>query len=55
LEPSASAIVSVDLPAGAAERLGEGGVMAAGRAGRMRFSFHLYTTEEDVDRALSLI
>jgi selenocysteine lyase/cysteine desulfurase len=50
-----SAIVSVALPAETVDRLRAGGVMAAGRAGRMRFSFHLWVTEEDVDRALSLI
>jgi selenocysteine lyase/cysteine desulfurase len=50
-----SAIVSVALPDGAAERLREAGVMFAGRAGKARFSFHLWVTEDDVDRALSLI
>jgi selenocysteine lyase/cysteine desulfurase len=50
-----SAIVSVDLPDGADERLRAAGVMFAGRGGRSRFSFHLYTTEADVDRALEAI
>jgi selenocysteine lyase/cysteine desulfurase len=45
----------VALPDGAAERLREAGVMFAGRAGKARFSFHLWVTEDDVDRALSLI
>jgi selenocysteine lyase/cysteine desulfurase len=55
LPPAGSAIVAVDLEPGAAERLRRAGVMAAGRAGRMRFSFHLYTTETDVDRALDAL
>jgi selenocysteine lyase/cysteine desulfurase len=50
-----SAIVSVALPDGAAERLREAGVMFAGRAGKARFSFHLWVTEDDVDRAVGLI
>jgi selenocysteine lyase/cysteine desulfurase len=29
--------------------------MAAARAGRLRTSFHLYTTEADVDSALDVI
>ena len=31
------------------------GIMAAGRGGVLRLSFHLYTTEEDVDRALAVL
>jgi selenocysteine lyase/cysteine desulfurase len=48
-----SAIVSVDVP-GAEEKLAAG-VRAAVRAGRMRASFHLYTTEKDVDLALDAL
>ena len=49
-----SAIVS--LPAeGLGGRLGEAGVMATEREGMMRFSFHLYNTEADVDRALEVV
>jgi selenocysteine lyase/cysteine desulfurase len=55
LPPGDSAIVSVTLDDGAEERLLAAGVMAAGRGGAMRFSFHLYTTESDVDRALDAI
>ena len=29
--------------------------MAAGRGGALRLSCHLYTTEEDVDRALAVL
>ncbi|MEO5874654.1 MAG: aminotransferase class V-fold PLP-dependent enzyme, partial [Streptosporangiaceae bacterium] len=50
-----SAIVSVEVPAGMAERFAEAGVIAAIRAGRLRCSFHLYTSEDDVDLALSLL
>jgi selenocysteine lyase/cysteine desulfurase len=49
-----SAIVSVDVP-GAEERLQAAGVRAAVRGGRLRASFHLYTTESDVDLALDAL
>lgn len=52
LEPSGSAIVSVDVPA---ERLAAAGIRTAVRAGRVRASFHVYTTTEDVDRALDAL
>jgi selenocysteine lyase/cysteine desulfurase len=53
--PSAgSAIVSVDRP-GAAERLEAAGIRVAVRDGRLRASFHLYTTEADVDAALDAL
>jgi selenocysteine lyase/cysteine desulfurase len=56
MEPGSSAIVSLDgLPADAAEHLAAARVMAAGRGGLLRLSFHLYTTEEDVDRALAVL
>jgi selenocysteine lyase/cysteine desulfurase len=50
-----SAIVSLDLRDDAAERLAAAGVMVAGRRGRVRFSFHLSTSEADVDRALEAL
>jgi selenocysteine lyase/cysteine desulfurase len=52
--PGDSAIVTVDVP-GAEERLAAAGVRAAVRAGRVRASFHLYSTEADVDLALSAL
>ncbi|HZB77842.1 MAG TPA: aminotransferase class V-fold PLP-dependent enzyme [Solirubrobacteraceae bacterium] len=56
MPPAGSAIVSVGgLPDGAAEALRAAGVMAAGRGGALRLSCHLYTTEEDVDRALDVL
>ena len=56
LEPGDSAIVSVGgLPDDAADRLAAAGVMAAGRGGALRLSCHLYTTDDDVDRALAAL
>jgi len=49
-----SAILSGDRP-DAADRLAAAGVRAAVRHGRLRASFHLYTTEADVDRALDAL
>jgi selenocysteine lyase/cysteine desulfurase len=52
LAPSDSAIVSVPPANGARERLDSAGVMYADHGDVLRFSFHLYTTPNDVDRAL---
>jgi selenocysteine lyase/cysteine desulfurase len=52
--PGNSAIVTVDVP-GAEERLAAAGVRAAVRAGRIRASFHIYSTEHDVDLALDAL
>ncbi|QOC92632.1 aminotransferase class V-fold PLP-dependent enzyme [Micromonospora craniellae] len=49
--PGDSAIVTVEVP-DAQHKLERAGVRAAVRAGRVRASFHLYTTPEDVDLAL---
>ena len=54
MEPSDSAIVSVDLP-GAAQRLERAGVMAAQRGGRLRTSWHVYNTQADADAALEAL
>jgi selenocysteine lyase/cysteine desulfurase len=54
LGPGDSAIVSVELP-GVEERLRGTRVMAAARAGRVRTSWHLYNTEEDVETVLGLL
>lgn len=54
LPPSDSAIVSIDR-CGAAEALQEAGVAFAGRAGRVRLAFHLYTTHADVDLAAAAV
>jgi selenocysteine lyase/cysteine desulfurase len=53
LEASDSAIVSVAPPDGARGRLDDAGVLYADHGDLLRFSFHLYTTEEHVDRAIS--
>jgi len=54
LPSTGSAIVSVDLP-DAERRLEAAGVKAVVRDGRLRASFHLYTTEADVDAALNAL
>ncbi len=54
LEPSNSAIVSLEMP-GSRERLEQAGIKASARAGRTRFSCHLYTKHSDVDRALEAL
>ena len=54
LPPGNSAIVSVDWDE-AAERLAAAGIRAATRAGSLRASFHLYTTESDVDTAVEAL
>jgi selenocysteine lyase/cysteine desulfurase len=54
LEPSDSAIASVDVP-DAGERLARAGIVAAMRGGRLRTSWHVYNTEDDVDRVLDVL
>jgi selenocysteine lyase/cysteine desulfurase len=49
-----SAIVSAELP-DAEERLRGSRVMAAGRAGLLRTSWHVYNTDDDVDELLELL
>jgi selenocysteine lyase/cysteine desulfurase len=50
-----SAIVSLDVPAGTAERLAAAGVVASVRAGRLRLSCHLHNDPTDIDRALDVL
>ncbi|WP_433349417.1 aminotransferase class V-fold PLP-dependent enzyme [Micromonospora sp. CA-111912] len=52
--PGDSAIVTVDVP-DARDRLERAGIRAAVRAGRVRASFHLYTSQADVDLALDAL
>jgi len=54
LEPSDSAIVSVELEGGA-EALERAGIVAALRGGRLRASWHVYNTDADVDAALGAL
>jgi selenocysteine lyase/cysteine desulfurase len=49
-----SAIVTVDVP-DAERKLEAAGARAAVRAGRVRASFHVYSTEDDVDLALNAL
>jgi selenocysteine lyase/cysteine desulfurase len=49
-----SAIVSVDRP-GAEQAVADAGLSAAVRAGGVRVSFHLYNTDDDVDRLLAAL
>jgi selenocysteine lyase/cysteine desulfurase len=50
--PGNSAIVSLDLPPRAADRLLASGVRFSTRAGRARLAFHLYNTTDDVQQVL---
>ncbi|MBB5933664.1 aminotransferase class V-fold PLP-dependent enzyme [Streptomyces zagrosensis] len=50
-----SAIVAVPGLGHRAERLGDADVILSNRAGNLRAAFHLYNTEADVDRALSVL
>src|SRR4051794_2487443 len=54
ISASNSAIVSV-ASEGAQERLEAAGIMAATRGGRLRTSWHVYNTEDDVDRVLEAL
>lgn len=54
LPPGDSAIVSTTV-AGASEKLARAGIRAATRAGALRASFHLYTSDDDVDAALDAL
>ena len=55
LAPRGSAIISLDLSPDQGERLAKAGVVSANRAGRTRLSFHIYNTEDDVDRVVSAL
>jgi selenocysteine lyase/cysteine desulfurase len=54
MSASDSAIVSADLP-GAEEKLARAGVSAAMRGGRVRVSWHVYNTDDEVDTALDAL
>lgn len=53
--PGESAIVSIPVGDGAAEAIAQSGVQAAMRAGKLRLSFFLYNTEDDVDRTVEIL
>jgi selenocysteine lyase/cysteine desulfurase len=52
--PGDSAIVAVDVP-DASAKLARAGIRASTRAGRTRLSCHVYTTDHDVDEALTAL
>ncbi|HEY4567809.1 MAG TPA: aminotransferase class V-fold PLP-dependent enzyme [Kribbella sp.] len=54
LQPSNSAIVSTNLP-GAQEAFEAAGIRAAVRDGKLRASFHIYSTADDVQQALEAL
>ncbi len=54
LAPSNSAIVSADIP-GAEQAFAEAGIRAAVRDGRIRVSFHVYSTPDDVRTAVEAL
>ena len=54
LEPGDSAIVSADVP-GAEAALERAGIIGAMRGGKLRTSWHVYNTTEDVDRVLDVL
>lgn len=54
LPAGGSVIASIDLP-GSAEAIAEAGVVCSHRAGKTRFGFHLYNTEEDVELAVRAV
>jgi selenocysteine lyase/cysteine desulfurase len=55
LEPVASAIVSLEVPDEAAERLAHTGIRASVRAGRLRVSCHHYNDNGDIDELLNVL
>ena len=52
LAPRGSAIIALDLSDEDAVRLSDAGVVASARAGRIRLSFHVYSSEADVELML---
>ena len=54
LEPSDSAIVFCDIE-DAADKLERAGIRAAVRGGRLRTSWHIYNTADDVDHTLAVL
>jgi selenocysteine lyase/cysteine desulfurase len=55
LDPGNSAIVSLDVDDDAESAMRRARIVAASRAGRLRLSFHISTTESDVDRAIEVL
>ncbi|GAA0973657.1 MULTISPECIES: aminotransferase class V-fold PLP-dependent enzyme [Nocardiopsidaceae] len=55
LPPAGSAIVSLAVSEDLSRKVAEAGIAASTRAGRLRVSFHLYNTEEEVDRLVKVL
>lgn len=55
LDPGDSAIISLGIDAEDGQRLLRAGAAISTRAGRIRLSFHLYNTMEDVELVLSAL
>ncbi|UFU06408.1 aminotransferase class V-fold PLP-dependent enzyme [Ruania halotolerans] len=55
LEPTNSAIVSLGVDEVGVRTLASAGIVTATRAGKVRFSFHVHNTAEDVDRVVPLL
>ncbi len=55
-EPRGQAIVSIpDLDGRMLAAAGDGGIRTTGRAGKLRASFHLYNTSDDVERLVRVV
>ena len=55
LEPGNSAIVSLAVGDGTAAAMAAARIAGSARAGRLRLSFHISTSEADVDRAIDIL
>jgi selenocysteine lyase/cysteine desulfurase len=55
LDPGDSAIVSMAVDAEAGDAMRAAGIVGSVRAGRLRLSFYVSTSEEDVDRGLDVL
>jgi selenocysteine lyase/cysteine desulfurase len=55
LAPSDSAMVSLAIDDATAQRLRDADIVAASRNGRLRLSFHLHNTHDDVERVAEVL
>ena len=55
LEPADSAIVSLATDGGAADAMAAARIKASARAGRLRLSFHVSTSDQDADLAADVL
>ena len=54
-EKSGDSAIVMSNARGAAEKLERAGIQAAVRGGRLRTSWHVYNTDEDVDRTIDVL